>query len=123
MSIGKDSSEKGFFNIYKPTFNFKIKDGLNLMNKTSLSQYSYPSGTFEVEVDITSTITNPWGIFIDSGNIYVCNSGGTIYNVNVNFPYTQTLFNNSGISIGGASQVPSCCDTNLNLPPTPTPTA
>ena len=38
VSIGKDSSEKGFFNIYKPTFNFKIKDGLNLMNKTSLSQ-------------------------------------------------------------------------------------
>lgn len=38
MLIGKDSSEKGFFNIYKPTFNFKIKDGLNLMNKTSLSQ-------------------------------------------------------------------------------------
>ena len=38
VSIRKDSSEKGFFNIYKPTFNFKIKDGLNLMNKTSPSQ-------------------------------------------------------------------------------------
>jgi hypothetical protein len=96
-----------------------------------LSQYSYPLGTFEVEVDITSTISQPFGMFIDSGNIYVCNSGGEIYNVDVNFPYTQTLFNNSGLFIGGASQVPSCCDTNLNLPPgptltntpTPTPTA
>lgn len=38
VSIGKDSSEKGFFNIDKPTFNFDIKNGLNLMNKTSLSQ-------------------------------------------------------------------------------------
>jgi len=38
VSIGKDSSEKGFFNINKPTFNFEIKKGLNLMNKTSLSQ-------------------------------------------------------------------------------------
>jgi hypothetical protein len=38
VSIGKDSSEKGFFNINKPTFNFDIKNGLNLMNKTSLSQ-------------------------------------------------------------------------------------
>jgi len=38
VSIGKDSSEKGFFNINKPIFNFDIKDGLNLMNKTSLSQ-------------------------------------------------------------------------------------
>jgi len=87
-----------------------------------LSQYSYPSGTFEVEVDITSTTSQPYGLFIDSGNIYVCNSGGEIYNVDVNFPYTQTLSNISGLFVGGASQVPSCCDTNLNLPPTPTPT-
>ena len=91
-----------------------------------LTQYSYPSGTFEVEVDITSSTPLPYGIFIDSGNIYVCNVNGEIYNVNVNFPYTQTLFNNSGLNIGGASQVPSCCNTNLNLPltstPTPTPT-
>jgi ADP-heptose:LPS heptosyltransferase len=38
VSVGKDSSEEGFFNIDKPTFNFEIKKGLNLMNKTSLSQ-------------------------------------------------------------------------------------
>jgi hypothetical protein len=91
-----------------------------------LTQYSYPSGAFEVEVDITSSTPLPYGIFIDSGNIYVCDVNGEIYNVNVNFPYTQTLFNDSGLNIGGASQVPSCCDTNLNLPttatPTPTPT-
>ena len=34
VSIGKDSSEKGFFNINKPIFNFDIENGLNLMNKT-----------------------------------------------------------------------------------------
>jgi len=38
VSIGKDSSETGFFNISKPTFNFEIENGLNLMNKTSISQ-------------------------------------------------------------------------------------
>ena len=38
VSIGKDSSEVGFFNVNKPIFNFKIKNGLNLMNQTSLSQ-------------------------------------------------------------------------------------
>jgi hypothetical protein len=85
-----------------------------------LSQYSYPSGTFEVEVNITSTITYPWGIFIDSGNIYVCNVNGEMYNVNVNFPYTQTLFNNSGLTIAGASQVPSCCNANLIVEPSVT---
>ena len=38
VSVGKDGSEKGFFTIDKPTFNFDIKNGLNLMNKTTLSQ-------------------------------------------------------------------------------------
>ena len=37
VSIGKDTSETGFFNIDKPIFNFEIKNGLNLMNKTSIS--------------------------------------------------------------------------------------
>jgi hypothetical protein len=82
-----------------------------------LSQYSYPLGTLEVDVNIGLTLPNPWGIFIDSGNIYVCAFTGEIYNVNVNFPYTRTLFNNAGINILGASQVPSCC--NVNLIPSP----
>lgn len=38
VSTGKDSSEVGFFNIDKPVFNFEIKNGLNLMNKTDISQ-------------------------------------------------------------------------------------
>lgn len=38
ISIGKDSSEVGFFNVDKPAFNFAIDKGLNLMNKTSISQ-------------------------------------------------------------------------------------
>jgi ADP-heptose:LPS heptosyltransferase len=38
VSVGKDSSETGFFNVKKPIFNFKIDKGFNLMNKTSLSQ-------------------------------------------------------------------------------------
>jgi hypothetical protein len=37
VSVGKDSSEKGFFNVEKPVFNFEIEKGLNLMNKTSIS--------------------------------------------------------------------------------------
>ena len=37
VSVGKDSSEWGFFNVDKPVFNFEIEKGLNLMNKTSIS--------------------------------------------------------------------------------------
>ena len=38
VSVGKDSSELGGSNVNKPVFNFEIGLGLNLMNKTSLSQ-------------------------------------------------------------------------------------
>jgi ADP-heptose:LPS heptosyltransferase len=38
VSIGRDSSETGFFNVKKPVFDFKIANGLNLMNKTSISE-------------------------------------------------------------------------------------
>lgn len=37
VSIGKDSSETGFFNVEKPVFNFEIEHGMNLMNKTTIS--------------------------------------------------------------------------------------
>lgn len=37
VSLGKDSSETGFFNVDKPVFNFNIPLGMNLMNKTSIS--------------------------------------------------------------------------------------
>jgi hypothetical protein len=68
-------------------------------------------------------VLNPYGLFCDNGNIYVCAGTGKIYNVNVNYPYTLTLVNNSGLVIGGASQVPSCNNANLIVQPlTPTPT-
>jgi ADP-heptose:LPS heptosyltransferase len=38
ISIGKDSAETGFFNVDKPVFNFEIKLGKNLMNKTNISE-------------------------------------------------------------------------------------
>lgn len=38
ISVGKNSSELGGSNVEKPTFNFQIKLGYNLMNQTSLDQ-------------------------------------------------------------------------------------
>lgn len=37
VSIGKDSSETGFFNMQKPCFNFTIQNGFNFINATDLS--------------------------------------------------------------------------------------
>ena len=101
----------------------KILVTTNDGNQRFLSQYSYPSFTLEVDINITTSSPYPWGIFIDSGNIYVGNFLGQIYNVNLNSPYTLTLVNNSGLNISGASQVPSCNNANLIVQPlTPTPT-
>lgn len=38
VSVGKTSQESGFFEINKPVFDFEIPIGLNLLNKTNLSQ-------------------------------------------------------------------------------------
>lgn len=38
IAIGKDSSETGFFNVSKPTYELDDQDCINLMNKTSISQ-------------------------------------------------------------------------------------
>jgi len=38
VAIGKDSSELGGSNVDKPTFDVEITNGLNLLNKTNLSQ-------------------------------------------------------------------------------------
>ena len=38
ISVGKDSSELGGSNVDKPVFDFEIKKGLNLVNKTTLDE-------------------------------------------------------------------------------------
>lgn len=81
-----------------------------------LSQYSYPAGIFEGEVNITNSVQYPWGIFINNSMIYVVNgTDGNLINVNVNSPYTLTPNGSIGSFVSGASQIPSCCNVNLNF--------
>ncbi len=81
-----------------------------------LSQYSYPAGIFEGEVNITNSVEYPWGIFINNSMIYVVNgTDGNLINVNVNSPYTLTPNGSIGSFVSGASQIPSCCNVNLNF--------
>jgi hypothetical protein len=91
-----------------------------------ITQYDYATGTMEIDVLISPTIDNPYGLFEDNGVIYIGDFDGDIYSIDTNYPYTLTSINNSGVAIAGASQVPSCINTHLNpqttLTPTPTPT-
>lgn len=89
-----------------------------------LSQYDYATGNLEVDINI-NVINAPYGMFIENGQIYVTNGSGEIWEVNLNFPYTLTLIQNSGNPIAGASSIPECSDTKLypeGSTPTPTPT-
>jgi hypothetical protein len=91
---------------------------------TYLSQYDYATGNLEVDINI-NTISGPYGMFIENGQIYVTSAVGQIWGVNLSFPYTLTLIQNSGNPIAGASSIPECSDTKLypeGSTPTPTPT-
>ena len=91
---------------------------------TYITQHDYNTGVVEVDVIISPTIPTPYGMFITSGNLYVCNSGGQLYNFQLNPPHTLTYVKTAPNYIAGASQPPICADTIINqtIPPTPTPT-
>lgn len=76
-----------------------------------VSQYDY-SGNLEFEKEIT--LPNPFGIFIDSGEIYL-NNDTDIYLLNKTTPYNLTLSKTlpSSVFVDGASQLPSCCNTSI----------
>ena len=45
-----------------------------------ITQHDYTTGNIEVDVLVSPTIANPWGMFMTSGDLYICNSNGAIYN-------------------------------------------
>jgi len=90
-----------------------------------VSQYTYSSGNLDIEIPIS--INSGLGIFEDNGNIYIGQGiqgsvYGNIYQINNSSPYNVTLFNNTGLFIAGASQIPSCLTIDFSFVPTPTPT-
>jgi len=89
-----------------------------------VTQYSYPGGSVEVDVQISPTMNFPWGIFQSNSEIYLMDSSSSnnVYHIDKNSPYTLTLTGDTGYAVYGASQVPSCFTTNFIIAPTPSPT-
>lgn len=79
-----------------------------------ITQYDY-NGNVEVDIDITSTISNPWGIFQDNGNMYICDGTGEVYNINTQPPYNLTLVDDLGVTIYGSSQIYNCLDVEFTV--------
>lgn len=86
-----------------------------------ITQHDYTTGNIEADVLVSPTIPNPWGMFMSSGNLYVCNTTGQIYNFLLSPPYTLTFIQTAPNQIYGASQPPECADIVIE-PGTPTPT-
>lgn len=95
----------------------------NLINNTWISQYSYPSGELEVDIDISSTIDYPYGLYEYDSKIYIANDDGKIYEIDRNSPYTLTLVDSVTYTIYGASQLPSSLTVHFELLTTTTTTA
>ena len=85
-------------------------------------QYDYPSMTNLIDIEITTTIPTPLGIFQDSGNFYVASSFGEIYQVGLSSPYPLTLVDTLPSSLNGASQSPQCITSEFTSAPAPSPT-
>ena len=105
-------------------------------NVTYLSQYSYPAGVLEADIDISSTVlaTNTQRyLFESNGNLFVSiqfpNPTSTIYSINLNSPYTLTpVYTNMNLLGATFNSSINCNTVNLNtsvpipsLTPTPTP--
>ena len=81
-----------------------------------ITQYDFNTGLVDVDIILSPTISSPWGIAEDSGNIYVFNGSSTtnnVFSIDVNYPYALTLEGSTGYSVFGASQVPTCINTHF----------
>jgi hypothetical protein len=103
---------------YKTTTNKFI--ALNTDYATSIcyvTQWDYSTSTTEPEVDVELTIgCGTYGIFEDSGNIYITESTSStkLYSIDKNSPYAITeVYVITPLTIDGASQIPSCLNNNF----------
>ena len=79
-----------------------------------ISQYAFTNNVWVLELDlnITNTASNPDGLAIINGGIYIF-SVNTLKKIKTTWPYTVTQVNNTGFIPKGVSQVPSCCNVTF----------
>jgi hypothetical protein len=84
-----------------------------LVGVAHATQFDYATGTVEVDTNIGGTISGPFGLYIENNDIYIMNINGNVYRINKTSPYGITLVGSTGVTIFGASQVPSALTTNF----------
>ena len=83
---------------------------------TYITIYNHNSGAIFYDINISS-ITNPWGLYLNNGVLQICDNDGQIYSLNL-VTEALTLVGSAGRSLTGASQAPECNVINFPLPPT-----
>jgi hypothetical protein len=82
-----------------------------------VTQWDYSTSTTEPEVDVELTMgCAVYGIFEDSGNIYITESTSStkLYSIDKNSPYAITeICVITPLTIDGASQIPGCLNNNF----------
>lgn len=79
----------------------------------SLQQYSYPSGTLEIDQTYSFSAGTPYAVVQNSGNLYVLTSISDVYQIQLTTPYTLTYIQTDTMPFGPSSQSYGCITTNL----------
>lgn len=92
----------------------------NITSDTYITIHDYSTGAILLDVNI-STITDPWGLYIEAGVLQVCNNNGQVYSLNLTTE-VLTLVETIGQSLNGASQNPECATLDFVVTTTTTTT-
>jgi len=87
-----------------------------------LRQYDATTTNLEVTVALPS-FNEPYGLFEDTGSLYIFTGFGSVRSVDLTYPYALTVVNETGLYINGASQKASCIDVSLITTTTTTSTS
>ena len=79
----------------------------------SLQQYSYPSGTLEVDQSYTFSAGTPYAVVQNSGRLYVLTSQSDVYELQTSSPYNLTYTQTDTMPFGPSSQAYGCVTLNL----------
>jgi hypothetical protein len=90
----------------------------NITSDTYITIHDYSTGAILLDVNI-STITDPWGLYIEAGVLQVCNNNGQVYSLNLTTE-VLTLVETIGQSLNGASQNPECATLDFVVTTTTT---
>jgi len=78
----------------------------NITSDTYITIHNYSTGAILLDINISS-ITDPWGLYIEAGVLQICNNNGQVYSLDLTTE-VLTLVETIGQSLNGASQNPEC---------------